>query len=169
MKRLAPTVFLLSCLLTGPHAGAAPVLGGSAVLSGRGRVDMPPCFAVGYVPHAALVNSVVSGDCSKSFTRSNPPSDFYDLRRCDLGAGPLLATKDSALRNGVLHVVSLSSEKEVTWTHAPRIVASMANDHAFRDWAKGQFPRGAVRANPVFFRLGDMKPTVAGSGEWPHP
>jgi hypothetical protein len=74
------------------------------------------------------------------------PNYFLRLSLCEHGKTMTCSEPVSPLRYFVSDVVRMGARKQMIWSYAGRIIATMADHCAFRDFAKSQLVRDAVRS-----------------------
>lgn len=121
------------------------------------ELDVLPCFALHQIANCSGTNTVLFGDGSLAFTRTNSRKDFPGLIVSQFGAGALLAFWGivSALCEHVKCVFARSSRKEVRWINASLDIATMAYKESGRYGAIAKFITDAMSkgASVVFADL----------------
>lgn len=102
------------------------------------------------------------GDASSSTVK---PTHLKHVGLGQLGLRSVLAATCSSFLGAVVHVGFLIPKKEVLRSHAGRVIAAVANHHAFRNWPKVKLVGVSVGAH----NLAVHKCSVAGRPLGPKP
>lgn len=133
-------------------------------------LDMLPRATTNDVAGIALANAVIFRQFFCALAIRVPLAHFTHLNVCHFTVGRLFALwlKAATLGVHIPHIVRMGAEKQMIWVGASRIVAFVANLHAFWSRAKMKHPRNAMDCHCPFV-YADLAVSIAIQGANPVP
>lgn len=107
--------------------------------------DVLPVLAPHDVSNRAATDTELRSDLFGGDAIAGHRSYLMDLCLGEFGAGQLSARHHATAGDSIPSIVGMSSDVEMRWPDASRVIAMVEDPHAIGNWPIGEQPRDAMR------------------------